>query len=190
MRRGGEIMELAFKQKRIRKLSLVMICDVSKSMDLYSQFLIQFLYGFQSVYRKIETFVFSTSLHHISEHLRRKKLADTLEQLARDVPDWSGGTRIGASLGQFVEEYGKKFLHDRTVVIILSDGWDTGQPELLEESMQAIHQKVARVVWLNPLAGNPAFEPKVQGMEVAMPYIDLFAPAHNIDSLRRLIRLL
>ena len=190
MRRGGEIVELAHKQRRIRKLSLVVICDVSKSMDLYSQFLVQFLYGFQTVYKRIETFVFSTSLRRITDQLRGQNFEDALEKLALHVPDWSGGTRIGESLHTFVENYGKRMLNDRTVVMILSDGWDTGDTDLLANSMERIQQKAAKVIWLNPLAGNPEFEPTVEGMAVAMPFIDVFAPAHNIDSLRKAIRMI
>ena len=120
LRRGGEIMDLAHSRRRRQRLKLVLLCDVSKSMDLYSRFLIQFIYAFQSVYRRIETFVFSTSLHRITETLRKEELYSALEQLSVTVPDWSGGTKIGASFKQFVEQYGLKLVDSQTIVLIIS----------------------------------------------------------------------
>lgn len=190
MRRGGEILELAFKQRRVQQLKLVMLCDVSKSMDLYSRFLIQFIYAFQNVYRRIETFVFSTDLYHISPQLRSGAYGHALSELSRLVPGWSGGTRIGQSLRSFVDDYGRKMLDDRTIVLILSDGWDTGDVELIDSAMSEIQRQAARVIWLNPLAGSESFEPTVRGMAAAWPYIDVFASVHNVDSLRRLAKYL
>ena len=184
LRRGGEILELHYKRHRIRKFSLVMLCDMSKSMDLYSRFLLQFMYAFQQVFKRIETFVFSTQLDYISPVLKHQNFRDAISELSDTLPHWSGGTRIGASLDAFLQQYGGHMLDARTIVLILSDGWDTGEPELLEQSMATLHQKAAQVIWLNPLAGNPDFEPSVKGMEVAMPYIDVFASAHNVESLR------
>jgi len=188
LRRGGELLDLAFRQRRIRKPKLVMLCDVSKSMDLYSQFLVQFMYAFQSVYARQETFVFSTSLHRITEALQLGSFEQALNQLAEAIPDWSGGTRIGESLQQFVDVYAPGMLDRNTIVLILSDGWDTGDTALLEGSMQYLHKRAARVIWLNPLAGNPAYQPTAKGMEVALPFIDVFAPGHNVESLRALGR--
>ncbi|MEM7367548.1 MAG: VWA domain-containing protein [Bacteroidota bacterium] len=188
LRRGGEILELAFRKKRIRRLSLVVLCDVSKSMDLYSRFLVQFLYAFQNVYHRIETFVFSTSLFRVTDELRHSDFDNVLDDLADSVKGWSGGTRIGHSLNTFLHDYGSRLLNDRTVIMILSDGWDTGETELLESSMAQLHKKANRVIWLNPLAGKPGFSPSTKCMEVAMPYIDTFASAHNIASLRGVLR--
>lgn len=187
LRRGGEIMELAFRKQRIQYLKLVLLCDVSKSMDLYSRFLLQFIYGFQSIYRRVETFVFSTSLHRITDFLRGKAYATALEKLATEVPQWSGGTRIGESLENFVNEYGAKYLNKDSIVIIMSDGWDTGDISLLEQNMKRIHRSSALVLWLNPLAGNSKYEPSVKGMKAALPYIDVFVPVYNVDSLRELV---
>lgn len=188
LRRGGEILDLAFRKKRIRRLSLVVLCDVSKSMDLYSRFLVQFLYAFQNVYHRIETFVFSTSLFRVTDELRQSDFDKVLDDLADSVKGWSGGTRIGHSLDTFLQDYGSRLLNDRTVIMILSDGWDTGESELLESSMAQLHKKANRVIWLNPLAGKPGYSPSTKGMEVAMPYIDTFASAHNIASLRGVLR--
>jgi uncharacterized protein with von Willebrand factor type A (vWA) domain len=186
MRRGGEILDLAYRNRRIKRLKMVMFCDVSKSMDLYSRFLIQFIYAFQNVYRRIETFVFSTSLHRITDDLKTAHFKDALDRLSATVPGWSGGTRIGASFKAFLDEYGRKLLDGRTIVLIMSDGWDTGDIEVLAESMGEIHRKAARVIWLNPLAGSAEYQPTVRGMQAALPSIDVFAPAHNVESLRRL----
>ncbi|MDP7621757.1 MAG: VWA domain-containing protein, partial [SAR324 cluster bacterium] len=188
LRRGGEILDLARNQRRRQRLKLVLLCDVSKSMDLYSRFLIQFIYAFQSVYRRIETFVFGTSLHRITDILRDEELSIALDYLSGTVKDWSGGTKIGASLEQFVSNYGIKLVDSQTVVLIISDGWDTGEVDLLENNMQYLHKNSRYVLWLNPLKGSPGFQPTTRGMQAALPYIDFFASAHNIISLRNLVR--
>ncbi|MAC43971.1 MAG: VWA containing CoxE family protein [Deltaproteobacteria bacterium] len=188
LRRGGELLDLAHRERKRQKLKLVLLCDVSKSMDLYSRFLIQFLYAFQSVYRRIETFVFSTSLHQVTEVLQTKELEEALNLLAGTVPDWSGGTKIGESFGEFVEQYALSLLDPGTVVLIISDGWDTGDVDLLGESMRVMKSRSRSVIWLNPLMGNPDYRPSTQGMQAALPYIDILASAHNLRSLRRLVR--
>ncbi len=188
MRRGGEILHLAFRQPKLRKAKIILLCDVSKSMDLYSRFLIQFMYGFQKGYHKMETFVFSTSLHRVTKQLRNHDFGKALEGLAAYVPNWSAGTKIGASLQSFLDDYSSKFLDSQTIVLLLSDGWDTGELETLEESMRRIHRKANKVIWLNPLAGNPNYQPSAGGMKVAMPYIDVFAPAHNLESMWEVAR--
>ena len=188
LRRGGEILDLSFRSRKTRQLKLVMICDVSKSMDLYSRFLIQFIFAFQNNYGKIETFVFSSSLHRVTRYLKEWQFEESLQQLSQNVPDWSGGTKIGDSLKQFLTNYGFKYLDDRTVVLILSDGLDTGNTDNLEFAMKKIQLHAAKVIWLNPLAGSPNYQPETKGMKAAMPYIDVFAPAHNLESLRALAR--
>jgi len=188
LRRGGELLDLAHRERKRQKLKLVLLCDVSKSMDLYSRFLIQFLYAFQSVYRRIETFVFSTSLHRVTEILQTEDLEEALNLMSVTVPDWSGGTKIGESFGEFVEQYALSLLDPGTVVLIISDGWDTGDVELLGESMRVMKLRSRSVIWLNPLMGNPDYRPSTQGMQAAIPYIDILASAHNLSSLRRLVR--
>ncbi len=190
LRRGGEIVDLVRKKQEKRRLNLVLLCDVSKSMELYSRFLIQFAFAFQQVFKRIETFVFSTKLTKITDILRGADYGKSLENLSETVTHWSGGTRIGDSLAHFTSEFGQKQLTSRTVVIIISDGWDTGDTTVLSEAMQEIHRKAHRVIWLNPLAGNPNFEPSTAAMSAAMPFIDVFAAAHNAESLRQLYRYL
>ncbi len=188
MRRGGEILDLAYIEPAQRKQQIVLLCDVSKSMDLYSRFLIQFVYAFQNAYRRIETFVFSTSLYRVSSQLRQRDFGAALSKLADAVPGWSGGTKIGESLQDFCETYASRMLNKRTIVIIISDGWDTGNTEMLAESMRIIKSRAAKVIWLNPLAGSAGYEPSTLGLQAAMPYIDVFAAAHNVESLRALHR--
>ena len=187
LRRGGEILDLAHYRRRRKRLKLVLLCDVSKSMDLYSSFLIQFIYAFQSVYRRIETFVFSTALHRITEILRSEELYSALDQLSGTVPEWSGGTKIGSSLEQFVSQHGLKLVDSQTVVLIISDGWDTGDVDLLENSMRFLNKQARNVIWLNPLKGSSGYEPTTRGMLAALPFIDIFASAHNLNSLRKLV---
>lgn len=190
MRRGGEILDLAFHRPKRHRQKIVLICDVSKSMDLYSRFLIQFIYAFQNAYRRIETFVFSTALHRVTHQLKQRDFKIALDKLSYEVPGWSGGTKIGESMQQFCQNYASKLLNNQTIVIIMSDGWDTGDTAILAKAMRTIHNKAAKVIWLNPLAGNPKFEASVKGMQVAMPYIDVFASAHNVDSLKEVARYL
>ncbi len=187
LRRGGDIVDLAFLRKRHQRLKLVLLCDVSRSMDLYSRFLIQFIYALQNRYRHIETFAFSTSLQRISHALQSSSLPGALDELALCVPGWSGGTRIGASLHTFVERYADSLLDRHTVVLLLSDGWDTGDVELLERSLFDIRRRAHALVWLNPLMGNPDFRPETAALKAALPHVDLLAPAHNVAALRDLV---
>ncbi len=189
LRRGGELMELRFVRRKIQRRRLLLVCDVSKSMELYSNFLIQFSYAFQQSFRQIETFVFGTALQRITPLLRGAEYADALERLQSYAASWSGGTRIGASLQQLNRDY-RHLLKAQTVVIILSDGMDTGAPNLLADEMRLLHQRCARLIWLNPLAGHPGYSPRTRGMEAALPFVDVFAPAHNLESLQALARLL
>ena len=184
--RSGELLDLALQRRRQRRLKLALICDVSKSMDLYSRFLIQFMFAFQRAYRRIETFVFSTGLHRITDQLRGPNLNAALDRLSTTVPEWSGGTRIGASLERYLNDYGRTALDRRTVVTILSDGWDTGDIDLLRGCMEEIQRRAALVIWLNPLLGNTDYRPQTRGMQAALPFVDVFAAAHNAASLRGL----
>lgn len=187
LRTGGDIVELARRERKLRRTNLVALCDVSGSMDLYSRFLLQFLYALQHAFARVETFVFSTSLVSISESLRRDEYRSALAALARSETGWSGGTKIGASIAQFVAEW-PRLIDRRTVVIVLSDGWDTGEPTLLGDAMREIHRRAGRVLWLNPLLGSPSYKPLTRGMQAALPYVDVFAPAHNVASLAALGR--
>ncbi|MFN2548330.1 MAG: VWA domain-containing protein [Myxococcales bacterium] len=186
---GGELIDLRFRRRKTRKTRIVALCDVSGSMDLYSRLLLQFLYALQGSTARVESFVFSTELRRVTEALRGRDYAEALRELAFEVHDWSGGTRIGECLSSFNEGWGN-LVDRRTVVVILSDGWDTGDPALLAEQLESLRVRSRRLVWLNPLLGSPGYEPLTVGMQAALPHLGVFAPAHNLDSLRQLGRYL
>jgi uncharacterized protein len=180
----GEIIELRRRARRRRKVRLVLLCDVSGSMDLYSRFLLQFLYALQNVFGRVETFTFATRLTRVSDLLRGPSYKRALRRLT-EVRDWSGGTRIGEAIRDFNLEWGR-LVDRRTIVLILSDGWDTGEPDVLAQEMLTLKRRAGRVLWLNPLLGNPSYEPLTRGMAAALPLVDHFAAAHNLSSLREL----
>ena len=182
---GGELMELSFRRRKPRKTRLVVISDVSGSMDIYSRILLQFVYGLQNSFARVETFVFSTSLERITPHLKRKDYRRALELLSRNVRGWSGGTLIGASLAAFNNAW-LKLIDKRTIIIIMSDGWDTGEPEELAAALAELRRRAGRLIWLNPLLGSATYQPLVRGMQAALPFIDVFAPLHNLASLKAL----
>jgi uncharacterized protein with von Willebrand factor type A (vWA) domain len=189
-RRGGEIDRLLYRKRRVRRLNLVLLCDVSGSMDVYARFLTQFLYGLQSELRGVSTFVFSTRLFDVTPMLRARSFEDALGQVARRVEGWSGGTRIGASLGEFQRGYAKQRVGPRTVIVIISDGWDRGDIAQLSREMQSLKRRAYRILWLNPLLGASDYQPVAQGMSVALSFVDEFLPVHNLDSLARVGRTL
>jgi uncharacterized protein with von Willebrand factor type A (vWA) domain len=180
----GDLLELRFRQRKRRKVKLVLLCDVSGSMDLYSRFLLQFLFALQHAFGRVETFTFSTRLTRVTDYLRTRSYRQMLRRLT-EVRDWSGGTKIGESLAQFNREW-PNLVDRRTIVIVLSDGWDTGEPEVLATEMLRFKRRAGRVIWLNPLLGNPSYEPLTRGMSAALPLIDVFAAAHNLAALRGL----
>ena len=186
----GELVRLRYRRRRVKRLKLVIVCDVSQSMKLYCRFLLLFLQSFRSVYRRVETFVFSTMLKRVSECFKSGRYADALMRLSTEFPQYAGGTRIGACLDDLVVKHGSRYLDPQTVVIVVSDGWDTGEPERLEAAMAEIHRRAAKVIWLNPLIGSDDYEPTCRGMEAALPYVDVFAPIGNMNSLHELVRTL
>ena len=183
MKYGGTIIELARKRKKIRKPRLVVICDVSRSMDTYSRFLLQFIHAMQNTIGKVESFVFSTSLTRVTEYFKNEDILEALDRIAREVHDWSGGTRIGQSLTTFNQVWAKKLLNRHTIVVILSDGLDTGDAEILRTAMEDLQEHAGKVVWLNPLLGSKDYRPLARGMSTALEHVDVFAPAHNLASL-------
>jgi uncharacterized protein with von Willebrand factor type A (vWA) domain len=185
---GGDAVELLWRRRRVRKSKLVLLCDVSGSMDIYSRFLVQFVYALQDALGRVESFLFSTSLTRVTDALDRRDIQSALAEASRRVPDWSGGTKIGASLKTFNERYGARLLDPRTIVVICSDGWDTGDLEILVDAMRALRARAGKVIWLNPLLGSPGYEPVTQGMSAALSYVDVFASAHSVRSLRELER--
>ncbi len=185
---GSEIQQMLFSKPKEKRLKLVLLCDVSKSMDLYSRFFIHLIYAFQNAYDRIETFVFSTALHRVSDLFEAHDLAKAYDIISERVPQWSGGTTIGQCFQKFASEYGHSLLDKKTVVLILSDGWDTGKPEIMRDAMRQIRRASRKIIWLNPLAGNPDFSPEVLGMKNALPYVDVLESAHNLESLKNALR--
>ncbi len=184
---AGELLDLRFRRRKPRKTRIVAICDVSGSMDLYSRLLLQFLYALQGSAARVESFVFSTGLRRVTDLLRASDYAAALREMSAEVHDFSGGTRIGACLAAFNADWGR-LVDRRTVVVILSDGWDTGDPELLGAELEILKRRSRRVVWLNPLLGSPGYQPLTLGMQAALPHLSVFASAHNLASLRALER--
>jgi uncharacterized protein len=190
MKYGGEIIDLVNRKRRIKKTRVVLLCDVSGSMDCYSRFLIQFMYGLQNELWGVETFVFSTSLSRITHLIRTKDIANALEKISGSILGWSGGTNIGRSLHTFNRNFAPSIVTHRTVVVIISDGWDRGDVSLLEREMQDLKRRCKKIIWLNPLLASDNYEPLCKGMQAALPYLDLFLSVHNVNSLIALGRTL
>ena len=183
---GGDPIRLARRQRALRRTKLVVLCDVSGSMDLYSRFLLQVLYALQHAFARVETFAFSTRVVRITDSLERESYREALQAL-ESVSDtgWSGGTKIGESV-ESVRAGWPRLFDRRTALIILSDGWDTGDPALLGSALSNLRRRVGRIIWLNPLLGNPSYEPLTRGMQAALPHLHVFAPAHDLASFERL----
>jgi hypothetical protein len=189
-RYGGEVVRLARQRRKLQRLKVVALCDVSGSMDLYSTFLLEFLYALQAQTGSVRTFVFSTRLHDVSHLLRRKQLGDALPALSAAVKTWSGGTTIGHCIGEFNLRYASSLVGPRSVVIVISDGWERGDPARLAHEMAVLRRRAYRVIWLNPLKGRGGYEPLAAGMAAALPHIDYFLAANSIESLAALKRTL
>ncbi len=184
LRFGGDIIDLAWKTRRINRTHIVLLCDVSGSMERYSRFLIQFLYGLQQrTQGKVETFVFSTRLTRITHILHRMNFEKALTKISQTVVDWSGGTKIGESTKIFNRKYSPSVIDRKTIVMIISDGWDRGDEVTLREEMERLRQNAYHVIWLNPLLGSSSYEPSCKGMVTALPYVDQFLPINNLNSL-------
>jgi uncharacterized protein with von Willebrand factor type A (vWA) domain len=185
---GGTIIELARRKRKLRKPRIVLLCDVSRSMETYSTFLLQFIYALQHVLGKVESFVFSTRLTRVTDYFKSADIYMALERVSRDVPDWSGGTRIGDSLRTFNRLWAPRLLDRHTIVLILSDGLDSGEAAFLGREMERIKQRAARVIWLNPLLGDATYRPVARTMRTALAHVNVFASAHNLESLQALGR--
>ena len=186
MSRGGNFIDLKRKGKKLHKFRLVILLDVSGSMDKYSFFLLRFLWALRSQFESIEAFVFSTELVRITDQLKDKDLRIALQQLSTKVHHWSSGTQIGESLRIFNEVHAKRVLNGRSMTIMLSDGLDTGEPELLAQQLSIIKRRTRKLIWLNPLKGMQGYEPTARGMSAALPEVDIFKSAHSLDSLLEL----
>jgi uncharacterized protein with von Willebrand factor type A (vWA) domain len=181
--RGGEPINLRYRERKPRQHRLVTLLDISGSMSAYSLFLVKFLYALQKHFRRVDTFLFSTGLVEITNLFRAHRLQDALQALSQQPAGWSGGTNIGGSLREFNQLHRRKLRSSDTLFVILSDGWDTGEPGDLAAELSAVKRRVRRIIWLNPLLGLKDYQPIASGMSAALPHVDVFAPAHNLESL-------
>jgi uncharacterized protein with von Willebrand factor type A (vWA) domain len=183
---GGTLIDLAWRRRKIKPLRLVVLLDASGSMSLYTAFFVRFLHGVVDSFREAEAFVFHTRLAHVSPSLRDRDVTRAVDKLALMAQGIGGGTRIGESIATFNRWHARRVINSRTAVMIVSDGYDTGEPERLGEEMRRLRRRCRRIIWLNPLIGWRDYSPQARGMQAALPYVDLFAPAHNLQSLAAL----
>ncbi len=184
--KGGTPVDLVWRRRKVKPLRLIVLLDASGSMNLYTAFFVRFLHGVVDAFREAEAFVFHTRLAHVSPSLRDRDVARAVERLGLMAQGIGGGTRIGESLATFNRWHAKRVINSRTAVMIVSDGYDTGEPERLAGEMRRLRRRCRRIIWLNPLLGWQSFSPQARGMQAALPYVDLFAPAHNLESLAAL----
>jgi uncharacterized protein with von Willebrand factor type A (vWA) domain len=183
---GGTPIDLVWRRRKVKPLRLVVLLDGSGSMELYTAFFVRFLHGVVDAFRESEAFVFHTRLAHVSASLRDRDVARAVDRLSLMAQGIGGGTRIGDCLAAFNRWHAKRVINARTAVMIVSDGYDTGEPERLAAEMARLRQRCRRIIWLNPLIGWRDYAPEARGMQAALPYVDLFAPAHNLESLAAL----
>ena len=188
----GELIDLPRRERKQRRRPLVLLCDVSGSMERYARMLLHFLYCMSGRLDQVEVFVFATRLTRVTRHLGRRRrqhaISQVLPRLPRQVPDFAGGTRIGDALRAFNTRWARRVLGHGAVVLVISDGWDRGEPERLGAEMARLQRTAHRLIWLNPLLGSPDYVPQTRGMQAALPSIDDFLPVHNLNSLEELGR--
>jgi len=183
LRTGGDIVQLARRTRRVRPRPLVLLCDVSGSMERYTRLLLHFAHAITWRHRRVEAFLFSTQLTRVSRQLRLPRADDAVAAVSRLVPDWSGGTRIGGAVREFHQRWGRRVLHGGPVVLLISDGWDRGDPAELAEQMARLQRSCQRLVWLNPLIGTADYAPLTRGLQAALPFVDDFLPARTLTNL-------
>jgi uncharacterized protein with von Willebrand factor type A (vWA) domain len=183
LRTGGDVVTLPRRRRRSRPRPIVLLCDISGSMERYSRMLLHFAHALTRRQRRVEAFLFSTQLTRITMQLRARRIAEAVAAVSKAVPDWSGGTRIGASVRQFHQQWTRRALRGGPVVLLISDGWDRGEPELLGEQIARLQRSCHRLIWLNPLIGTQGYEPLTRGLQAALPYVDDFLPARTLTNL-------
>ncbi|MBA2467939.1 MAG: VWA domain-containing protein [Chloroflexia bacterium] len=190
MKQGGVPLDLKWRERKERMRPLVLICDISGSMDRYSRLLLRFVHALEHGLDSVEVFVFGTRLTRITRELRKKNVDVAIADVVASVDDWSGGTRIGESIKNFNYKWSRRVLRSGATVVVISDGWDRGDPELLGAEMARLQRSCRRIIWLNPLLGAPGYQPLTQGIRASLPYVDHFLPIHNLKSLEALAKLL
>jgi uncharacterized protein with von Willebrand factor type A (vWA) domain len=186
VKHGGVPLKLTWKSRKFKVRPVIILADISGSMERYSRLLLQFAYSISRGLGQVECFVFGTRLTRITPQLRSKNIDRALGEVAENVFDWSGGTRIGDSLAAFNREWGKRVLRRGAIVLIISDGWERGNVSTLRQEMRYLQHRCHRLIWLNPLLGQSDYQPIVEGMAAALPFIDDFLPIHNLQSLQAL----
>jgi uncharacterized protein with von Willebrand factor type A (vWA) domain len=182
----GEIVELPRRRRTTRRRPMVLFADVSGSMERYSRMLLHFAHVLSTANHRVEAFVFSTRLTRITRELRRRRADDAIAAAARRAPDWSGGTRIGDVLRSFHVQWARSVLGRGAVVLIVSDGWDRGEPAELQAQVERLQRSCHRLIWLTPLLGTADYQPLTRGLVAALPYVDDFLPARNLRNLEDL----
>jgi uncharacterized protein with von Willebrand factor type A (vWA) domain len=183
VRTGGDVFRLPRRRRRMRPRPVVLLCDISGSMERYSRMLLHFAHALGRRHRRVEAFLFSTELTRITPEVRTRVLDVAVSDVARAVPDWSGGTRIGAALRQLHQHWRRRVLHGGPVVLLISDGWDRGDPLVLRQQIARLQRSCHRLVWLNPLIGTTDYAPLTRGLQAALPYVDDFLPARTLTNL-------
>jgi uncharacterized protein with von Willebrand factor type A (vWA) domain len=183
---GGEIVDLSWQRRRHKPRPLTVICDISGSMDRYSRIFLHFIHALSRSHQRVEAFVFGTRLTRVTRALRHRDVDRALDDVSTAARDWSGGTRIGESLREHNYRWARRTLGPGAVAIIISDGWDRGDIDLLAQEMARLRRSVHRLIWLNPLLGSPDYRPLALGIQAALPYVDDFLPLHNLASLESL----
>ena len=186
LRTGGEPLVLPRRERKQRQRPLVVLCDISGSMDRYSRVLLQFVYAITSGLRQVETFVFGTRLTRITHTLRHRDIDEAVDRVTGHVVDWGGGTRIGDALKEFNRTWGRRVLGHGAIVLVISDGWDRGDPAMVGDEMARLGRMCHRLIWLNPLLGRVGYQPLTRGLQAALPHVDDFLPVHNLQSLEQL----
>ncbi|MDQ2741122.1 MAG: VWA domain-containing protein [Chloroflexota bacterium] len=190
LRHGGEMLDLARRGPKLKRRPVVVLRDISGSMERYTRLLLHFLHSLESSREHVEVFLFGTRLTRITRELRKRDPDAAIAAAAGCVQDWNGGTRIGESLHTFNHRWARRVLGQGAIVIVISDGWDRGEPALLAQEMARLQRQSYRLLWLNPLLGSRDFEPLTQGIRAALPHVDDFLPVHNLASLEALASLL
>ena len=183
LRTGGDVVDLARRTRRVRPRALVLLCDVSGSMERYSRVLLHFAHAITRRHQRVEAFLFSTELTRITRQLRMPRPDDALAAVSQSVPDWSGGTRIGGAVKEFHQRWGRRVLTGGPVVLLISDGWDRGEPGELRDQIARLQRSCHRLVWLNPLIGTADYAPLTRGLQAALPFVDDFLPARTVTNL-------
>jgi uncharacterized protein with von Willebrand factor type A (vWA) domain len=186
LRTGGEMVALPTRTRGTRPRSIVLLCDVSGSMERYSRMLLHFAHALRQRHGRLEAFVFSTRLTRITPQLRDRRLDVALDAASRAVPDWAGGTRIGGAIRDFHRMWARRVLRGRPIVLLISDGWDRGDPGVLRSEVARLQRSCQRLVWLSPLAAAPDYAPLTRGLQAALPFVDDFLPAGTLANLAEL----